>query len=364
MAAEVLYRLPYAREYVHLVQRQGAPEELASVTELNGRRGFVFAPFAIAEQTPVLLMHPDDELRVAVPLADEDSSSEEYTPAEILPADSLLRRRYAIDFANFHAQLEKGAFRKIVLARQAEMTTGGKPDAEALFLRACRRYPRLFVALVSMPKSGTWLMATPETLLEGNGQQWRTMALAGTMRLTGEQLAFDSPLGNNTVPIVWSTKDIQEQRYVSTYLIECLERYTRDFSEEGPYSVRAGDLVHLRSDFTFTLEQPDRLGSLLETLHPTPAVCGLPKDEAQRFILQNEAAPRRYYSGFVGCLDPQGDTRLYVSLRCMEILDERYRLYAGGGLLCESEEEKEWRETEAKLETMKRCIAIRETSTY
>jgi len=126
--------------------------------------------------------------------------------------------------------------------------------------------------------------------------------------------------------------------------------------EKGPYTCRAGNLVHLRSDFTFTLKEQERLGNFLHRLHPTPAVCGLPKEDVRRFILQNECTARRYYSGFTGILNPESETHLYVSLRCMEIKDHVCVLHAGGGLLRDSIEEKEWEETEAKMETMKELL--------
>ena len=191
-----------------------------------------------------------------------------------------------------------------------------------------------------------------QILLEGKGANWRTIALAGTVRLEGEQLSGEGET------VSWSTKNIQEQRYVATYIAECLEQFTSDFSEEGPFSVRAANLVHLRSDFTFTLPSKERLGDLLQTLYPTPAVCGLPKREAFQFITHNEHTPRQYYSGFQGWLGEE-ETHLYVSLRCMRMEDRHYYLYAGGGLLKDSTEDQEWQETEAKLETMRRVLDIR-----
>ena len=127
-------------------------------------------------------------------------------------------------------------------------------------------------------------------------------------------------------------------------------------TESGPYPAYAGTLSHLKTDFHFSLRDNNGLGDLLKVLHPTPAVCGLPKEEAYRFILENEGYDRRYYSGFIGWLDPNGRTDLYVNLRCMHIEDERLTLYAGGGLLASSELNDEWLETEKKLQTMKRLI--------
>ena len=259
---------------------------------------------------------------------------------------------YSIDFANYHAQLENDAFRKIVLARCANEKMPEGVEPMELFYRACALYPRLFIALVDTPKSGCWLTATPEILLEGQGSDWRTIALAGTMKLEGDQLNGEGE------SLTWSTKNIQEQRIVATYITECLEQFTSDFREEGPRTVRAANLVHLRSDFTFRLSDHAHIGNLLQALHPTPAVCGLPKREAFQFIVRNEHTPRRYYSGFMGPLGTD-ETHLYVSLRCMNIDHDTCHLYAGGGLLKDSILEQEWQETEAKLETIRKLLDIR-----
>lgn len=342
--AFAIYRLPHEDHAILVQQTHGELAEYLSCTELNGRSGFVVAPFEVRADQPILLIRPDvvKEINLA------GTYSLYGSPNLTNPSST-----YAIDFANYHAQLELGAFRKIVLARCAhEETEEALPPME-LFMRACALYPRMFISLVDTPMSGCWLTATPEVLLNNKGgSNWQTIALAGTMKLEGEQLSGEGETIN------WSTKNIQEQRYVATYIAECLERYTRDFREEGPYTVRAANLVHLRSDFNFTLPSDNCIGDLLQVLHPTPAVCGLPKKEAFQFIVRNEHTPRRYYSGFMG---PLGgiETHLYVSLRCMKIEGNHYHLYAGGGLLKNSIMEQEWQETEVKLETMRECIATR-----
>ena len=116
---------------------------------------------------------------------------------------------------------------------------------------------------------------------------------------------------------------------------------------------------HLASDFFFSLKPGCNIGDVISTLHPTPAICGMPKAETYDFILANESSKRAYYSGFAGPLNCDEGTHLYVTLRCMEIGDGYCRLYAGGGLLSDSVEENEWLETEAKMETMRRCLAIK-----
>ena len=91
---------------------------------------------------------------------------------------------------------------------------------------------------------------------------------------------------------------------------------------------------------------------MLAELHPTPAVCGMPKNTAQELILREEHLQRAYYSGFSGPLNVHNTTHFFVSLRCMQLFQRRCTLYAGGGLLPASDEQSEWNETALKLNTM------------
>lgn len=353
-----------------MVQTEGEPEELLSVFGLSENTGFVMAPFAPDKKHPVLVLHPDQSSDIMPDRLLEETDGLPRQVAELI--DKVLssppqkervtpgkRKHYAIDFANFHAHIEAGEFAKVVLARCSREKNDGGFSPLQLFVKACNEYPRLFVALVSSHRCGTWLMATPEVLLEGDGKEWCTMSLAGTMKLSQQQLSFDDPPAkgrHDDREMGWNVKNIQEQRFVSTYITESLEQVATDIEEKGPYTMRAGDLVHLRSDFTFTMPDKSKVGELLHVLYPTPAVCGLPKEEARDFIIHNEFAPRLYYSGFAGPLNMDEETHLFVSLRCMRIDAEGFNLYAGGGLLGDSEEETEWRETEDKMETMRRLI--------
>ena len=382
MKSFAIYRLPYQKECTLMIQHEGEPLKLKSYTELNGKRGFVMAPFAVSPDQPILLIEAEEVRSVDVSRKEEGGKRKENSTETlssflvesynqiISPSSFLLppsskesslssRQRYHIDFSNFHSNLLNGEFQKIVLSRCVQEPRKEEQLPMTLFQTACELYPRMFISLVYTPQSGMWLMATPEILLEGGGNDWHTIALAGTMKLEGELLSFDSPPVKGEArlsDIAWTTKNIQEQRYVATYLMECLEHFSSQITEEGPYTARAANLVHLRSDFNFVLEDTRRIGELIRALHPTPAVCGLPKQQTFDFIRRNESQSRRYYSGFSGPFNPEVETHLFVSLRCMQILDDCYCLYAGGGLLRDSVEDQEWEETEAKLETMRSLL--------
>lgn len=338
MQSFALYRLPYAKMCTLLT---GEVREVVSMAALSGQQGFVMAPFFMSEKTPLLLIEPQS----VTPLTTLDNLPLDLTEPLGESAQQLLgdlRAAYHIDFLNFHAHLINGSFQKLVLARSVDVARRPELTPLDLFRRACDNYPRMFIALVYTPQSGMWLVATPETLLAGNGDHWQTMALAGTQPYSED--------------ISWQEKELDEQRYVSTYITHQLERYAHHLREEGPYTTRAGHLAHLRSDFHFTMNDPSHVGDLLYALHPTPAVGGLPKQEAYRFIRHYEHQPRQYYSGFLGPLFVRSQTHLFVTLRCMRIYDDVCRLYAGGGLLQGSVEALEWQETESKLDTMRRIL--------
>ena len=360
MNSFAIFRLPHADSYTMI---EGEAVVVPSLAELGSQKGFLLAPFMVSEKEPIVLIRQEKQHSRLSLIGREDNSSE----VEIVKKDtdvqghcsspSLERNgkesSYSSDFTIFHKALLDGQFQKLVLARCATVSYDGKATPMMLFQTACHLYPRMFVALVSTPQSGMWLTASPEILLENLPDNcWRTIALAGTMRLRSDKADDEGQR------LRWSAKNIQEQRYVASYLADVLRRFSDDVHEEGPRTVRAAHLVHLRSDFTFTLknEYCTRVGELLEALHPTPAVCGLPKAEAQHFIISHEHSPRHYYSGFMGPFNLQCSTHLYVSLRCMHIINSACHLYAGGGLLRESNEQQEWQETEAKMETMRRLI--------
>lgn len=337
MDAFAIYRLPHAGVCT-LVGQNGLPASHTSLNELSGESGYVIAPFTSDDTSPVILLRPDvlrqcvlDEVAAMTDLPCHlDSGNISLQPAS--------REAYHNDFSRFHRAFSATGIQKLVLARSADVSHQSTCPAD-LFVKACKQYPDAFVTLFSAPQCGTWLVATPEVLLAREADRWRTMALAGTM-----------PYAEELPP--WSEKNIQEQAFVVQYIKNCLDHYSNDVTVTGPYTTRAGNLAHLRTDFSFTLADDVRIGDLLADLHPTPAVCGLPKQEAHRYILDNETCDRSYYSGFSGPLNLNDDTAMFVSLRCMRILDNCYRLYAGGGILPQSEEQQEWNETAAKMQAM------------
>lgn len=328
------YRLPLENHIHFLLQNNHSADTLQRVEELNEQNAFVIAPFHTSPKHPIVLIRPEKEEILSIPQA---STGQEYNSLDAsLPTDD-----YRLRFSTFVNTVKENQFQKLVLSRKKEILRESFFSPEQAFYLACNKYIYSYVYICHTPQTGTWIGCTPEILLANNSKYWQTVALAGTQTLPQE----------NETP-VWDEKNKLEQCIVADYIRKQLALYNIEPIEKGPYTVRAGKLVHLKSDFYFSLPDNHRLGSLLNDLHPTPAICGLPKTEAKQFILENEGYNRSYYSGFIGRLQPAKNTNLYVNLRCMQIESQKLTLYAGGGILPSSVLNDEWIETENKLQTM------------
>ena len=340
MIATAKYRLPGEDHYFELEQ-DAPPECLHTPSELNGKEGFVIAPFRMGdEKHPLLLMHPDRTRRLPLPEHIPDLALHQCPRREE-------REAYRKSFAQAMEQLRDRACQKVVLARTAEVPTGNYTPDE-LFLRACHIYPDSYVCLFDTPLTGCWLLASPELLLTGDGTDWYTMSLAGTLPAVEDQLLEVEAFG---------PKNLHEQQLVTDFILRTIRPLSTHAETEGLGVRHAGRIAHLCTPIRFSTERGKvGIGTLLEQLHPTPAVCGEPRKVAFG-IIENltEKAERLYYAGFTGLLS-RTDSHIYVSLRTMQLFPRRACIYAGGGLLCESTEQAEWDETCRKMEAVTRIL--------
>lgn len=248
--------------------------------------------------------------------------------------------------------IREDAFQKVVLSRAKHIPLAAPANPITLFTDLCEKYPTAFVSLISSPETGTWLGASPEILASINAEgTFRTIALAGTQA----RADFDS-LADAT----WRQKEIEEQALVSRYIINCFKKIRlREFDERGPRTVQAGNLIHLRTDFlvdTLAVNFPELATTMTQLLHPTSAVCGMPKPAATAFINSFEGYDRGMYSGFLGPVGTANGSHLFVNLRCMQLFYQQATLYAGAGITQDSIPEREWKETAMKMEVMKRVL--------
>lgn len=345
-----VFRLPTDTTLTLVVQEVGLPDYLQDFPELNGKEGFLIAPFENSDRTPFVLLHPDGvfekEKEIMPYLEKMKSGSASIIRAkdELLPVDASITYQKAFEL--FQTALRSNVCEKMVLSRTLDKAKPEGFSAGKTFKAACDNYPEAFVYLCHTPMTGTWLGSSPELLLSGEKTRWQTVALAGTIKVT------DSEWTRTDLTTIWDEKNIREQHIVSNYIGKQLELSNLAYVENGPFTAKAGRLAHLKTEFSFEMDGSSHIGDLLESLHPTPAVCGFPKKTAYRLILKKEGYDRKYYSGFIGPLSMNGKTDLFVNLRCMEIKPDKLTFYAGGGLMPDSNVESEWLETEEKMQTM------------
>ena len=250
------------------------------------------------------------------------------------------------------SQIEGGKFEKVVLSRTLSIDLPNAFDVSNAFQNLCKLYSNALISFVSIPKKGSWLGASPELLVSVEGNRtFRTTALAGTQAYTA---------GINLKSVAWTQKDIEEQALVERYIISCFKKIRlREYDEHGPRTVIAGNLIHLKSDFTVDMVATNfpQLGSvMLQLLHPTSAVCGVPLDTSLEFIKKHEGYNRQFYTGYLGPVNFNERIDIYVNLRCLQLLPDKAVLYAGAGITQDSIAEKEWDETELKLNTLLKVI--------
>ena len=241
---------------------------------------------------------------------------------------------------------------KTVPSRIKRVTLPAGFEPGTTFIRLCEAYPNAFVSLLSSPQTGTWLGATPESLIEvDEAGIFTTMALAGTQ-------PYDGSAALHTLP--WTQKEIEEQAMVGRYIINRFKEIRlREFVETGPRTVQAGNMAHLCTTFTVDTRAthfPDLGVVMLRLLHPTSAVCGMPKEPARQLLKEMEKHQRKLYSGYLGPHNMPDGSHIFVNLRCMEVLNGEALLYAGAGVTAYSVPDEEWQETELKCNTLLNII--------
>ena len=330
----VLYCKPNTSELIAFFQEDSHLFQTKDLTE----NGFVFASF-------------DGSQRFVFPAINCEIVREELTVTkkQIEKASLEISDNGKIAFQELVEKgiesIEKGAFQKVVLSRKESIGASGFQFLQT-FEKMLSAYPTAFRYCWFHPEIEMWMGATPEQLLKIEHSAFRTVALAGTQKWQAENDA------------IWQEKEKQEQQYVTDFIIAQLETEVISIVKTKPYSFQAGNLLHLKTDISGVLKNDFNLQKIIQNLHPTPAVCGLPKEASKRFITENEGYNRKFYAGFLGeiNLNQEGDSDLYVNLRCMEIAENQIHIYVGCGITKDSDPNKEYIETANKAMTMKQIL--------
>lgn len=340
----VVYCKPHSDTIIGLFQQN---DTLYPVNDFS-EKGFVFSSFD-GNQTYIIPENQSERIsdvweKKEIALVDKEGSW----------ADEASKNNF-VDLVTKGIQaIKNNEFKKVVLSRK-EMVELADFDLALTFEKLVQLYPSTFVYCFCHPKIGIWLGASPEQLLKAKDTVFETIALAGTQKDTG------------LTETIWEKKEKEEQQFVTDYIVAKLENVAEEVLVSKPYSVKAGSIWHIKTDISGTLNSNSNLREVIALLHPTPAVCGLPKEDSKAFILKNENYDRTFYTGFLGELNSSSkahsvQTDLFVNLRCMQIefgskpAIAKAHLYMGCGITKDSIPEKEWEESVNKSMTMKKVF--------
>ena len=291
----------------HPLQHSDKPSGFV-VSTANGEKRYVFktstsVPFGVESQYPP-----------------HESNENEYLAAI-----------HQITHAIAHSDLKKVVYSRV--SKRGLMALH-RPQ---YFDRLIQAYPNAFVYYFEDENLGAWIGATPEILLRRIENHCFIMSLAGTKKSTE---ARD-----------WTEKERTEQALVTDFILNGVRAINPEHIEiEGPYNHPAGPVEHLRTDISLSLD-PTRESELISKIHPTPAVCGLPREMARTAYELLELHTRELYTGYIGLFN-EDQTHCYVNLRCAKLIDDEIFAYVGGGITQESIPELEWKETENKSKTL------------
>jgi len=327
----VSFRVPNSEEVIVYYQNKN---NLYSTNDMFVS-GFVMSPFSQTEETYYI---PDDLnetfLRKNIPL----SEKHEYNIME----DASKKTDFIELITRAKEQIYSGVFNKVVVSRHLTFPSKKKPVN--LFLALENLYPETLVYLWHHPKVGTWLGASPEQLVNSTVKETKTMSLAGTQ------------LYNQYEPSKWTSKEYEEQAIVTKEMTNDLKTIfpSDQILIKGPLNLRTGNLLHLCTHFKMpALKVPLQL--LINALHPTPAVAGVPKKKAIEFIKSQEGYNRSFYTGFLGIITKE-KKHLFVNLRCGKWKEGELTLFVGAGITKGSIPENEWIETQRKAITLLRIL--------
>jgi salicylate biosynthesis isochorismate synthase/menaquinone-specific isochorismate synthase len=289
----------------------------------------------------------DDLGAASMPLIDPDPAARPRVVSEAPPAHFEEAVRRAVE------RIDAGELEKIVLARIVRVHAGHAHDPGALFGALREVFPSCYSFCVGTPEAA-FVGASPELLVRRDGARAQTVALAGTTRRSADP-AVDDHLGEQ---LLTSAKNRAEQAIVARRIERTLEPVSVWVTvADRPALVKVHNVQHLGTPIRAQLAEPLPVLELAGRLHPTPAVGGEPGDEAARLIPALEGIDRGWYAGAVGWTDLEEDGELCVAIRCALVRDEVAHLFAGNGIVADSDPAEELAETETKLQALLPLLA-------
>ncbi|TVQ91277.1 MAG: hypothetical protein EA393_04705 [Bacteroidetes bacterium] len=350
------YKLPYEKEVTTILQWKTQPASFTDILSIEKKSGFLFAPFDTEESHSIRLIQPELVMKgdkfaepdfYRYPQESERIFEKKNIPGGPIKKHASKKEEYMLQVDELRKMIGESTLDKLVLSRISYDNRPEDFNPTLFFCKLQQSYPDAFVFMIYIADTGLWFGASPEPLLIKKDQKILTVSLAGTR-------VFDSDKTNEP----WGQKELNEQNIVTEYIDRIIKKFgIKDYLKEGPVSQKAGMVEHLRTIFTIDNNISDKLLlPFIKELHPTPSVCGLPKEMALKIIKGIEKYDREYYTGFLGPVNFEEQWQLYVNLRSMKAEQEHLVYYLGAGITSDSDPLKEWEETCNKKNTLQSIV--------
>ena len=266
---------------------------------------------------------------------------------EVSPVRNPVAWAAAIESAA--ARLRSGEASKVVLAREIVARGDGVMPAGIVARSLRSAYPSCFTYLITGADGTAFAGASPELLIRRSGAHAHAQPMAGSVARGATETEDERLAGELRL----SSKDAAEHDVVSRFVVDAMRPFARTVAARPPEVVRFTNIQHLATSVDAELSEPhaDAL-DLAAALHPTPAVGGWPREAADRIMDDLEAMERGWYAGAVGWTDGNGDGEFAVALRCGLLWEDGARLYAGVGVMPDSDPARELEETDLKFKAL------------
>jgi len=345
------YRLPEKAEQNIIVQQNSELRYIDTLSNITELKGFFVSPFLQKEGNRMFIIQPDFYFKGKIKEQDfyklNTIQNQTNNCMDLARENEVSKKEYLEQIKSVIKAIEENRIEKAVLSRVKIVKGNFEKQLPELFSQLCESFPNAFTYMFRAD-GHFWMGATPEPFAFLKDNTFQTSSVAGTRENIEKYMLLKN----------WGSKEIKEQEYVSDHISRILKTEGWPIlSCFGPYVKKAGNMFHLRTDFTTNIAEVNgNVGYVLEKLHPTPAVCGYPTAKARQIIVSTEKHNREYYSGFLGPVGLESSISLFVNLRCMRITENHLSLYTGSGITIDSVPEDEWQETEMKTQTLLSAI--------
>ena len=300
---------------------------IGQIDDLNNNKGFLFMPFDLNKDGYFLTPKTTTETKFHLKVNNNRTN-------KISIKEFSSKKNSYIKFINETIDnIHSSELEKVVCSSVFNVKLKSESCVE-YFKKLIQLNHDAFCYLFYHPKTGVWIGASPEKLLNLNNNVVTTFALAATKKHMNQS---------------WTDKEFREQKIVEEQIVTDLKGVCTNIEKGALQTIKAGNLYHLKS--VIRAQTKKSSSDLIKLLHPTPAIAGTPKNEAISYINKMENYNRSFYTGFMGLFE-KNSCDIYVNIRCAKVVDDNLTIYVGGGITKDSNASDEWSEIVNKSQTM------------